>query len=368
MATGTGSNIEIVDAGRLNRFPLGAAHAGFPELDEWSEVARTHAVSSVTWAETGARVDPMTLSSTYFECAGAIAARPAEVTGHVRGHDGIDMIVQHDALDARRHRALLDDGGGLVLSEAERFSDLLNRMCGELSVAWNTRVTAHALVGSEPTRVLGPQVVRTCVIAVSASVVVHPHDGAPFDLPAGGCAVVDGFPRVLASPEAFTLLFVESTFTAAAQHALLLERAQFHPLLRIDAPIDPASPVEVYGLDGEVAYADVLERELATLVEHSTEEQLRWWWVLDRSLPPLPIPFTGDDIVVRGRFPGGVGVVHEGEELVLKGAGVVFAVPAGRQQLLQALLSGSPIGCSPRSELFPSLANLAAVGAAEVLP
>jgi len=367
MATGAVSNIEIVDAGRLNRFPTAATAAGIAELDEWARLGRDRARASAGWAEHGAQVDPADFRSTWFECSGAIAALPVEVSAHVRGHDGVDMIVQNDALDQRRRRAALDDGGGLVLSQAERFSDRLNRMCGELSVAWNTRVTVFALVGSEPTRVLGPQVVRSCVVAVSTNVVVHPEGAAPFDLPAGGCAVVDGFPRVLAGPDVFTLLFVESALTSAARSALLVERGRFHPLLRLDAPLDPTPPIEVYGIDEPVPYADLLERELSALRENSSDEQLRWWWLLDRALPPLPLPWSADDMIVRGRFPGGVGVVYQGDELVLKGAGTVFAVPDGRQELLQALLSGTDITCSPRSDLYPSLANLIAVGAAEVL-
>ncbi len=361
MGTTTLRDIESVDVGASDHFP--STPTG--ELNDLSRRAQEVAGSLIGWSEPDATIDVAQLRATYEQCRAAVLAEGGSAVGHVRSHDGMDMIVQADALDADRRRSILNDGGGLLLESAERFSAPLNRMCGHLAVARGARVSALALFGSEPTRVLGPQVRRTLVLAAGSDVVVHPDGGAPFELRAGHCATAEGMPRIVAGPDSFTVLLVESAFTPLHRHSMVLDRAARHPLLRLDAPLELAEPVDVYGSSEPVRYVDLVAGEVDLLLSNSPDDLLEWWWVISRRLPPFAIPGSADRVVVRGRFPGGVGTIENDEHLILKGAGVTFAVPEHHRELLADLLGGDTFECAVEGDRYRSVCNLAAAGAIE---
>jgi hypothetical protein len=298
-------------------------------------------------------------------------ARGTEV-GHVRGHDGQDTVVQEGALEGGGREGVLAQGGGLLLSSAEGFSTDLNAFTGWLAVASGSRATAVVLRGSEPTRVLGPQVVRTIVLPLTGDVVVHPDGDGPSDLPAGSAVLVQGYPRVLADPDATTALVIESAFDPMQRGAMLLDRAAGHPFLRVDAPAPGVGPVEVYGRDEPVEYADLVRSEHDLLLANTAPELMHWWWVLGRRLPPFPPPARAPELRVRGRFPGGVGEVPAGGELpdeveLFKGAGALLAVPATRRELFTDLVAGSDLVVAHDDPALRSVLNLLAAGAIEVV-
>ena len=70
---------------------------------------------------------------------------------------------------------------------------------------------------------------------------------------------------------------------------------------------------------------------------------------------------------MRGRFPGGVGRVESEEHVILKGAGVTFAVPEQQRDLVARLLAGEAFECDASDDGFRSILNLAAAGAVEVV-
>lgn len=357
--------ISPVDVGRAKDFPRRAGEVGWPALDTCAERAVELARQETTWARMQSPLEVEFLKCVYDECLAAKSAHPNEVIGHSRGHDGVDVIVPSSMLDENMKREVLVEGGGLLLSGADRFSTELNRMTGNLAVARRSCMGVLALFGSEPTRVLGPQSALTYVVPVNGDVIVHPDGAAPFDLAAGSSAMVEGCPRVFASSETLTVLFVEAAFTPWIRKRILRERARFHPLLRLDSPRDVGELLQVYGLDEPVLYVDLLRDEFDSLIENSPDELVRWWWLLGQSRPGFVAPREFEELVVRGRFAGGIGVHDDGEPLVVRGAGCDLAVPSSQIEFFEQLVAGGLVTCEAGSQEANSALNLLPTGVVE---
>lgn len=355
------SSIEAVDVGWRGRFPERPS-ARWAEL---SARAQRRAETEISWVDGGVTLGAEFLQALSDGPRSAIRSVSGRTTAHLLAHDGEDVIAEHSALEPELIARVFAEGGGLVLEHAEHDSPLLNLLCGQLAVAGASVVSSVALVGGEPTRVFGKWARRCLVIPVDAPVIVHPEGDAPFDVMPGSVAMADGFPRVGGDSSAMTLFLVEHNFTPALRKSLLLDRAGAHPYLRMDAPLNINDPTEIYGQSDPVAYRELIRAEYDGLLANSDDESLRWWWTLAQPLPPMPTQLAAGEMV-RGRFPGGVGMIASEDGTIIRAGGHTLRIPDERLGLFERLLAGEQV-VADDDELDPlTLETLASAGVLEV--
>jgi hypothetical protein len=364
------SLIEVVATHRGARFPGTATEVGLPEWDEAARRGVDEAAREWSAGLGSGRVPVEVLERIHLALFASGGAFAPGAEGHRRGPDGIDVVVQAPALDAVERDRLRADGGGIVVRGARRRSPELDRLVTLFGIARRARADAIAVHGSEPTRVLGGQVGQTCVLPVTGAVVVQPDGGPPFDLRPGEAITLPGIPRLAADPDATTVLIVEEVFTDRARRAMLADRARYHPLLRVDAPVPGSGPAEVYGIDGPVDYGDLVRGQLDALLAASPTDAMRDWWRWDERLPPTRFA-SGPAARVRGRFPGGIGVVELGDAVLARAGGVNLVAQPEAVALVARLLERAPVALSELGSMprvVEALSVLASVGLVEEVP
>lgn len=291
-----------------------------------------------------------------------VASNPSDLSAHVIGHDGVDERITSTAMTIDNQLRIASEGGGLILSNVDRFVPTLADAASLAAVAWGSPARAYALLGSDPTRILDSGVSTSIVIPLSEDVIAHPTDATPIDIAMGSMSELPGWPRISATSGAFTVVVTRRRFDEGAHHAVLLTMARHHPLLRVDLPLDRSQEGEVYGSSTASSYLAMLQGEVADLRGRSggTSE---WWWTLSHPLAPLRVVGELRGRSVVGRFPGGVGILTSGTDsdaLIVRAAGVTLHVPLTCIELFEALLSGEPVVCTASNEL--SLRHLGECG------
>ena len=166
------------------------------------------------------------------------------------------------------------------------------------------------MFGSQPARDFMPNIEASYVIPLGGDVIVHPNADAPLEVGAGEVHRVDGFPRIHSNQAGLTIVLVVKGFGPIDRKRALLARASRHPLIRVDVPVDIASSLAVYGVSEPQVYATLLQRAYEEVRNSATSDELTWTWLLGAALDPVPDPRPLPLRQVRGRFPGGVGVVE----------------------------------------------------------
>lgn len=208
----------------------------------------------------------------------------------------------------------LEAGGGLLLRHAERADETLNRLAASLSIARAARFEMIVVLGSlaEVEILDGPQ--RWQAVAFDNGTIARPVGEAPTDLIPGQATVFVGPPRIHAAPSSITLLIAETQFSDRDLHQTLIQRAVCHPLLRVDAPIYVDQELEVYGRRGVTTLVEHIGDELDLLLGSPDVDEAAWWWLLRSTLAPSPLEvLVKAPARVRGRFPGGIGILGRAE-------------------------------------------------------
>ena len=355
--------ISVVPTTRGAAFPQHPSETEFVDLADRADEATKAAISAIEPLSqrvlfAGASVDALVTGT-----AAVIAARPTDLNAHMVGHDGVDERVLRDGLSDDVMARVAAEGGGLVLANGDRYLPQIRRAHLMLGVAWQAPIYTYVLVGNDQTRILDRVMTDCLVLPISHDVIVHPQGEQPFDVAAGAVGAAQGSPRVIAPPDAVTVVFGRRRFGSAALRSVLVSLVPHHPLLRLDVPLNPDGPVTVYGSAEPVDYYDLVQEQAAAVRLVATDERAQWWWTLSHTLPPLPptTPLMGRQ--VTGWFPGGVGVLgseQAGSAVLLRTAGITVRVPTSKLDLFGTLLSGTPVGCTASNE--PSLRQLAQCG------
>ena len=361
--SGEGDMISLVPNSRGAAFPQHPFDTEFDDLavrsDEASKAAAVAIGPQLQLADLLDGSPEALLGAT----ATAIAARPTDLNAHLVGHDGVDERVVRDGLSDDVMTRVAAEGGGLVLSNGERYLSQLRRAHLTLSVAWQAPVFTYVLVGNDQTRILDRVMTECMVVPISSDIIVHPQDRGPFDVAVGTAGAAQGSPRVTAPAGAVTVVFGRLRFGSAALRSVLVSLAPHHPLLRLDVPLDPDGPVTVYGATEPADYYQLVQQQTAAVRLIATDERAQWWWTLSHPLTPLPPTTQLLGRSVTGWFPGGIGVLgsdDDGSAVLLRTAGVTVRVPTSSLDLLGSLLSGAPVTCTESNEL--SLRQLAQCG------
>jgi hypothetical protein len=355
--------LESVDIGRTAAFPR-RPDDEFPAL---AEAARRGVAASTEIEPAVATVDPTVVGTAavapvYDLGLAVVASRSQRVELLSRGEGGEDVRVRATDLPVGHS---LDRNDGFLLHDAGTLSPAVNLLAGRLAVAASSRVAARLLFGSVPFQLEDPPVGDVLVLPLNGSVVLRPPDAPPIEVEAGHLVRCDGWPRVHTHPAVCTLLLGVEALVGPVLRTALTERAAHHPLLRLDAPVEIRRPVQVYGIDGEVDYASIVTDALAQVRADAPEEDLRWWWTLGAALPGLGSP--GADLQqVRGRFPGGVGIVGDTEDgrLLLRASGATLAASTELLPWLAEAIAGEPVACT-EPDHARAAGVLLAVGLAE---
>ena len=355
--------MELIDIGWRARFP------DRPDLS-WSSVAREatdRARRDLPWVFSDGLIDRELLERMAGPALVALQQGVGSIIGHGRNVDGQDLMVLSDALDAAQRRQLLINGGGLLLDGAHTWSPALNSVCGRLAVATERPVIARALLGSEPTRIDGNLFEFNTIVPVASPVIVHPDGAAPFDVPVGTAVRVEGMPRILAHAGSLTLLLSEVRLTDSDYLKVLLDRGTAHPLLRLDAPARVDRPAEVYGMEDSVDFGQLICEQIDLLHEGAPDDLIGWWWLLGQPLGSVDLP-EGDTIWVRGRFPGGIGVIPAEGGTIVRAGGHTFTVAEEEEQVLRDLVAGRRLVLRSGSPSYEAVALLASIGLVDAGP
>jgi hypothetical protein len=344
-------HIQVVDLGRS---------ASFPERLEGDDVGgliaaagTARAAAAVLEPAFGAgpivAVDPAALLPVYDLGLALVATRSSTVDHLSRSTAHENLLVP---IVDRPPGSTLDRHDGYLVRELEGCSAILNALAGRLAVARGSRVTVSLLYGSAPFELERPAARGVWVLPLNGEVIVRPVGGAPTELEAGQLFTTEGWPRIHSHPAIGTLVVVEEDFSDRTRRDALLERLAHHPLLRLDAPVEPGRRVTVYGLEGERDYPDVVRSAVDEVLSASPTELLEWWWVLARRLPPL-VGQGPSGTVARGRFPAGVGVisgVEAGDAEVFRSGGNALVVPGSCRELLRRLVAGEVVAATSAGE------------------
>lgn len=320
-------------------FPARPGSMGFKTLEDASTVGTRQARREVDWL-TGvplgtlrALPDPGALTASA-QVTGQELKALVQAAAAMRAPDLVRCLRSHsggiEAAEVGDHSlgALaedLDAGGGLLLRKAERFNGPLNRLTASLTVAHAAPSEAMVLVGSLVAPDPLPAATRWHVITLDPGTVIRLAGEAPFELDAGMVLSTDQPPQVHAHPRCATLLLAEHHFAAADRRSVLLERALFHPVLRMDAPLNVFEPIELFGRPGKTSLLERFDSELQSLIAATDQADGAWWWLLRQPLAPASLEHVvSPPAWVRGRFPGGMGVLEATENHLV-------AVAAGQQ-------------------------------------
>ena len=359
------THLRAVDLGRAAAYPErpgGDSHGGLAEASVHARRAAT-ALEPAFHGDGVVSVDPAAVQSAFDLGLALVATRSAHVDFLSRTVDNMDV---HGSIADRAPGVPLERNDGYLVRDLEGCSAVLNALAGRLSVARSARVGVFLLYGSAPFPVERPAAGPAWVLPLNGDIIVRPPDGPPTQLTPGHLMSSPGWPRIHSHPSVCTLVVVEEKFTGRIQRDALLERFAHHPLLRVDAAIDPGRRVALYGLDGLVDYPAVVRSAAGEVVESSPIDLLRWWWVLARRLPPL-VAQCPDGLVVRGRFPGGAGVLTEvaaDDALVVRAGGHALAGPPASLEFLLRLVAGETVAATTDDERR-SAAEVLAAGLAE---
>jgi hypothetical protein len=364
-------------------FPIRPSSVGLGRLDDAADEGRAAAEAEVSWLFGGASVGAGAesgptgdVSSTRRRAidtdglrrlvAAAIGGFSPEVLRVRRAPDG--TLVTDPAGDVHGDDVVdaLHSGGGVLLRRAERIDEALNTLAASASVARMAHVEIAVLLGSLPDPAPLPEVARWHAVAMTDGVVVRGEDGAPVDAVPGAPHVVDGPVRVYGHADAVTLLVGEVLFDDVQRHRMLTERAVCHPLLRVDLPAIPDGPVEMYGV-GTVAVLDHVNAQLDHLRRAAPDEDAAFWWL--HRFPLAPVALDRQLAVgpaVRGRFPGGVGMMERADgRLVLVAAGQVLHGADSHVPLLERLLRREVVTVEAGSSDEASISVLVRCGLVE---
>jgi hypothetical protein len=169
-------------------------------------------------------------------------------------------------------------------------------------------------------------------------------DDPPFELGPSEVATVDGFPQLYGHEATTTLIVSVRRFTAENRKETVMRRSTRHPLLRLDAATDPDRPVVMYGLDAPSPYFSMWSTAVSRLFDDLADVDLEWEWLLSQPLDPVPELLPHPPKALRGRFPGGVGILETRErEIAFHAGGQLLALDVDHIDLLDALVGGAPV-------------------------
>ncbi|UDY33961.1 hypothetical protein [Dermatobacter hominis] len=337
--------IEQVEIGRTASFARPPGAAGLDELADAAERALdvTRKIEPMVHEGAAGPVDVTMLAAAYDLGLGLVASRSSRVELLATGANGEHI---REPAEQLQPGFTLDRNDGFLVRDAATVSPAINLLAGRMAVAASARVAAWLVFGSIPFQLGNPAVERLLVIPMNGGIVLRPRGAPPIELEAGNAASVDGWPRIHSQPAVCTLFVGVESFSGEVLRSALIERAAHHPLLRLDAPVTIGAPVEVYGVNGLVDYADLVAEAVRRVQSDTSIDELAWWWTLAASLPAVGT--SGAHLErIRGRFPGGVGIAGDTDDgrLLLRTGGATVAVHGDLLPWLTELVAGEVVGC-----------------------
>ncbi|UDY33951.1 hypothetical protein [Dermatobacter hominis] len=280
--------------------------------------------------------------------------------------DGRTML--HDLAAARPESVIevLQRGGGVVLHRPERVLDVVNRLVAAECVGDGVRVTATVVLGSVPDPSASPRASEQLVLSFDEGTIVEPTGQDPIELQVGVWSRVPAPSRIHAGPSSRTVVLNMLRFDAVERRQLVLARAACHPLLRIDAPTSFDDPAIPYGEPGPTDLVEHTRLGLRTVLDDVTDAELEWWWRLATELEPVPLSrHLTLPPLVRGRFPGGVGIIGiDGVQAEVSAGRNTFSLSLPVLEALPEFVSGAT--CATGDPRFTELAGATlAAGLAE---
>jgi hypothetical protein len=288
-------------------------------------------------------IDATSIASTYDQGLALISSRSDRVELLNVDPDG---TVRRDPVSSLPSGLERTENECFIVGGIETFSAMAGVFAGRLAVLAGSPITCDLIFGSLR-RADGLDGARSWIVPVNGDVIVRPAAGAPQDVRYGQMWSCTGLPQIHSNPAIATLVFRTVPFTLTDRRSMLIKRAVFHPLLRVDAAVR-ASTVNAYGVAGPTQFNELVESSIRQVIADSDAELLKWWWTLDHALTPLaggPI----ESMAIRGRFPAGVGINERAATeagFVVRSGNYNLHVPHACRELLAQFVSGEPIVCS----------------------
>lgn len=254
--------------------------------------------------------------------------------------------------------------GAVCLRHVQGRHPSLADLADELALAFDAHVELTLIAGrSSPSHLTLAGHNRTFVMAVSGGVELEASDvEAAVRVEQGHVAQVIADHSLGTDADGLALLIDLMVPTVSDLWRAVVMKAGYTPQFRGGMPVEPDSPVEVFGRSDRVDVRSLLRSGLVDLLdaEAATEALAAWRATLVPAARRMPvrswIARTGvanEDSIVRGRFPGGVGFLskepHPRRRTACAGAWAFRLLPA-EHEVLEVLLSDTyvPFSSVPR--------------------
>jgi hypothetical protein len=262
-------HITAIETGESRSFPSRPSESGFTELDAAAE----HALEFVTRLEPAASsrevvdVDVSSIASAYDQGLALISSRSERVEFLKVDPDG---VVHREPISALPSGLERTENECFIIGGIETFSAMAGVFAGRLAVLTGAPITCDLIFGSlrRADELDGAQ---CWIVPVNGNIIVRPAAGAPQDVRFGQMWNCTGLPQIHSNPAIATLVFRTVPFTLAERRTMLVQRAVFHPLLRIDAAVR-ATTVHAYGVDGPTHFNELVETSVRQVISDSDAE------------------------------------------------------------------------------------------------
>lgn len=254
-------------------------------------------------------------------------------------------------------------GGGIAYPGVERLTPDTRNLHFDLTSCGHVETAFWLVAGTFDLRHLPAAPSRTAVLGLSADVVVRGDGISPLQLELDELLWFDDPVEIVGTSTSLALVVLLGDPDEMHERRFLHRRATCHPVMRLDGAINLDDLQMVYGSTEPEPWIDVVEREIQSVIDHADADTFAAWWAARLAGSSDPLLSVGEPMTVRGRFPGGVGVLEATPDAVTLVAGRhVFEVGHDYLEPLTHLVAGDDVEVTPQTPWLSLVRMLAPLG------